>query len=300
MVAIQNNRSVSWGLQNTDTGTLIEAFQNPDLADIITDNTTRVIMNSGKVPEPVARDFARSMVTDLSQATSPENFQAIEADLRDKFNALSPKIRQQLQETFMNSSQRSAKEMGDYLLTKHKGPNIRSLDYGAGDGSVGKIIAEKTGNQVIGADIMPPTDTKIEVARINPDGALPWKENEFDIGFIVNLLHHMPEKDQEKVLQELARVIKSGLYVVETTIDNTESSREKTLASDYFSNRILRNTAFGSNDIPVPGTFKTPKAWAETFHNHGFEIVTSETSAGADRKNMSVPHSRFALEKKSD
>ena len=297
MAAIQNNRSVSWGLQNTDTVTLIEAFQNPNLAYIITDDTARVITNSGKVPEPVARDFARSMVTDLSRATSPETFQIIEADLRDKFNALSPKIRSQLQETFMHSSGKSAKEMGDYLLTEHKGPQIKSLDYGAGDGSVGKIIAEKTGNQVIGADIMPPQDTKIKVVKINPDAALPWKKNEFDIGFIVNLLHHMPEKNQEKVLQELARVIKSGLYVVETTIDDTEGSREKTLASDYFSNRILRNAAFDSRDIPVPGTFKTPEAWIGTFNNHGFGVRQSETSVDKDRRNMSVPHSRFALEK---
>jgi 2-polyprenyl-3-methyl-5-hydroxy-6-metoxy-1,4-benzoquinol methylase len=297
MAAIQNNRSVSWGLQNTDTETLIEAFQNSDLADTITGNTARVIINSGKVPDAVAQDFARSMVTNLSRATSPETFQVIEADLRDKFNALSPKIRSQLQETFMHSSGKSAKEMGDYLLTEHKGPHIKSLDYGAGDGSVGKIIAKKTGNQVIGADIMPPQDTKIEVVKINPDKALPWKKNEFDIGFIVNLLHHMPEKNQEKVLQELARVIKSGLYVVETTINNTEGSREKTLASDYFSNRILRNAAFDSKDIPVPGTFKTPEAWIETFNNHGLEVRKSETSAGEDRKNMSVPHSRFALGK---
>jgi 2-polyprenyl-3-methyl-5-hydroxy-6-metoxy-1,4-benzoquinol methylase len=297
MVAIQNNRSVSWGLLNTDTKTLIEAFQNPDLADTITDNTARVITNSGKVPEPVARDFARSMVTNLSRATSPESFQTIEADLRDKFNALSPNIRQQLQETFMHSSGKSAKEMGDYLLTEHKGPHIKSLDYGAGDGSVGKIIAEKTGIQVICADIMPPQDTKIEVVKIHPDADLPWKKNEFDIGFIVNLLHHMPEKNQEKVLQDLAKVIKSGLYVVETTIDNTEGSREKTLASDYVSNRFLRKAAFDSNDIPVPGTFKTPETWIETFRNHGLSIIKSNTSAGEDRKNMSVPHSRFALGK---
>lgn len=245
----------------------------------------------------MAQDFARSMVTNLSQATSPETFQAIEGDLRDKFNALSPNIRKTLQETFMQSSKKSAKEMGDYLLTEHKGSNVKSLDYGAGDGSVGKIISEKTGNQVLGADIMPPQNTKIEVVKINPEGALPWKGNEFDIGFIVNLLHHMPKENQEKVLQELARVIKSGLYVVETTINNTEGSREKTLASDYFSNRILRNAAFDSKDIPVPGTFKTPEAWAKTFNNYGFKIGKSETSVGEDHKNMSVPHSRFALAK---
>ena len=167
---------------------------------------------------------------------------------------------------------------------EHKGPELKSLDYGAGDGSVGKIIQDEIKNQITGADIMPPEKTAIPVQKITPGEKLPWKDSEFNTSFIINLLHHVPPKAQEEILDELSRVTGKGLYVIETTTDDKANSHERTLVSDYFSNRILRNEAFGSKDIPVPGTFKKPEEWNKEFKDRGLEVKNQETSNGPDRK----------------
>ena len=67
--------------------------------------------------------------------------------------------------------------------SEHKGPELKSLDYGAGDGSVGKIIQDETKNQITGADIMPPEKTAIPVQKIIP--------GENCLGRILNLILHL-------------------------------------------------------------------------------------------------------------
>ena len=95
----------------------------------------------------------------------------------------------------------------------------------------------------------------------------------------------------------LVELLEKGLYVIETTTDDKANSHERTLVSDYFSNRILRNEAFGSKDIPVPGTFKKPEEWNKEFKDRGLEVKNQETSDGPDRKNMAVAHTRWRLDK---
>ena len=238
------------------------------------------------------------MVQRFARCRSVQEFRDIEADLRAMLERLDPNIARDLRDTFHNSSTRSAAELTELIDPRWKNSGVRGLDYGAGDGYVGRKIADGLGVTMEGADIMPPEHTEIPVKRILPNGNLDWANNHFAISIIVKLLHHIETfGQQEGLIDELRRVTSDQLYVVETPISAHSDNRPLVLTSDYFSNRMLRPIAHGTPDIPVPGTFRTPAEWEKVFVAHELSVKYSHVSQGKDRRNMSVPHCHFVLGK---
>jgi SAM-dependent methyltransferase len=89
------------------------------------------------------------------------------------------------------------------------------LDVGCGTGETDRYLAPAIGS-LHGAD---PSRRSIERAReANPgidyrlyDGeTLPFDENEFDVSFSINVLHHVEPGDRAAVVAELGRVVRPG------------------------------------------------------------------------------------------
>jgi SAM-dependent methyltransferase len=92
---------------------------------------------------------------------------------------------------------------------------LSALDVGCGTGETDRYLAPAIGS-LHGADI---SQRSIERAReANPDvdyraydgETLPFDENEFDLSFSINVLHHVEPGDRAAVVAELGRVVRPG------------------------------------------------------------------------------------------
>jgi 2-polyprenyl-3-methyl-5-hydroxy-6-metoxy-1,4-benzoquinol methylase len=117
-----------------------------------------------------------------------------------------------------NPKQRLFKEMGN-LTGK------RVLDFGSGQGQNGVEMA-LLGADVIGFDIVPGlVEEAMRLAKLNgvetrckffiaEASSNDLGENLYDIVFIDNVLHHIPRKDREMVLEKVKRAAKVGGKVI--------------------------------------------------------------------------------------
>lgn len=169
------------------------------------------------------------------------------------------------------------------------------IDYGAGDGQVTQILHDKLGLDIEGVDVRlyKASNITVPIKLFNGDhvGAA---DGEYEAGLLTNVLHH--EKNNEKILDELDRVVRHKLVVLETVpIGETEKvmeqDKDRTFMNDYLYNRL-----FHSADVPVPGTFETPQKWIERFVKHGWRLI-SEEDLGFDQPTIKDRHYLFVFEK---
>lgn len=93
------------------------------------------------------------------------------------------------------------------------------LDLGCGDGSIDRILAERSPRkQITGVDLEAhaqwreklPKNLKLQAASVYD---LPFKEKSFDVVMMKDVLHHMPEP--EKVLIQVAKLAKKQVLIIE-------------------------------------------------------------------------------------
>ncbi|MHB8904011.1 MAG: class I SAM-dependent methyltransferase [Patescibacteria group bacterium] len=169
------------------------------------------------------------------------------------------------------------------------------IDYGAGDGQVTQILHDELGLDIEGVDVRLYKASNITVPiKLFNGGHIDAADGAYEAGLLTNVLHH--EKNNEKILAELDRVVKHKLVVLETvpigeTEKYMEQDKDRTFMNDYLYNRL-----FHSADVPVPGTFETPQKWIERFTQHGWHLV-SEKDLGFDQPTIKDRHYLFVFEK---
>lgn len=174
------------------------------------------------------------------------------------------------------------------------------IDFGAGDGRLAQTIADKLGKQVSGVEVAeykPIPGQTVDISlfdgrTVNADPAA------FEAGICINVLHHDP--DNEKILDELARIVKKRLVIIETVPEGAtpaviEQDKERVFMNDYLSNRIIHGALCGA-DIPVPGTYDTPDNWAERLDKKGFK-VTQSIDLGYDQPTIKDRHHLIVAER---
>lgn len=119
-------------------------------------------------------------------------------------------------------------------------------------------------------------------------------DKEYGSGLLTNVLHH--EKENEKILNELDRIIKNKLVILETvpvgqTEEDMERDKDRTFMNDYLYNRL-----FHSADVPAPGTFETPQKWIERFSQHGWQLE-NEKDLGFDQPTIKDRHYLLVFKK---
>lgn len=171
----------------------------------------------------------------------------------------------------------------------------KAIDYGAGDGQVTQLLHDQLGLDVEGVDVRMYKAPNVTVPILLFNGGhVEVADDTYEAGLLTNVLHH--EKDNEKILNELDRIVRRKLVVLETvpvgkTEEDMEQDKDRTFMNDYLYNRLFHNA-----DVPVPGAFETPKKWVERFAQHGWKVV-SEEDLGYDQPTIKDRHYLLVFEK---
>jgi len=171
----------------------------------------------------------------------------------------------------------------------------KTIDYGAGDGQVTQILHDQLGLDIEGVDVRLYKASNVTVPIMFFDGGhIEVSNGTYEAGLLTNVLHH--EKTNEKILNELDRIVRRKLVVLETvpvgeTEEAMEKDKDRTFMNDYLYNRLFHNA-----DVPVPGTFETPNKWIDRFTQHGWKLVNEE-DLGFDQPTIKDRHYLLVFEK---
>jgi SAM-dependent methyltransferase len=191
------------------------------------------------------------------------------------------------------------KDRADLIFSQLKeylaGVEGKVVDYGAGDGQVTQKLHDTLGLDIDGYDVRlyPAPNVTIPMATFD-GGHVNVPDGSYEAAVMTNVAHH--ERNNEIILQELSRIVKHRLVVVETvptgeTPEEVEKDRERTFMNDYLYNRLFHNA-----DVPVPGAFETPEKWIERFGKYGWHIVRSE-NLGIDQPTIKDTHHLLVFER---
>jgi SAM-dependent methyltransferase len=168
------------------------------------------------------------------------------------------------------------------------------IDFGCGDGQVTDLLHDQ-GLNIVGYDVVQ-YHTKPRAAIHLFDGIrIPCDDLFFDTAIVTNVIHH--EENNERVLEELTRIVTTRLVIIETVpVGNSaveiKLDHERTFLNDWLYNRGFHP----GTDIPVPGTYETPQGWIERFKKHGWNMVES-INLGIDIDLIPDTHHQFVFER---
>ncbi|MGC9599055.1 MAG: hypothetical protein ABSE18_01580 [Minisyncoccia bacterium] len=186
------------------------------------------------------------------------------------------------------------------IIASQVSPYLRDIkgkviDYGAGDGQVTQILHDKLGLDIEGVDVRSYKASEVSVPVLLFNGRrVDVGSGNYEAGLLANILHH--EKDNENILNELDRIVRRRLVIIETvpvgeTEDDMEGDKNRTFMNDYLYNRLFHNA-----DVPVPGTFETPGKWIERFTQYGWKLVR-ERDLKFDQPTIKDRHYLLVFEK---
>ncbi len=182
-----------------------------------------------------------------------------------------------------------------------KGIQGKVFDYGMGAGEVTQKLKTDLGLNIEGGDVRDFRSPHVAIPFVklndSPDGEgkiVPVQDKYYEVGILTNVIHH--EKINENILEELDRIVSKKLVVIETvpvgnTPEEIQLDHERTFASD-----VLWNRFFNDADIPVPGTYETPKDWIKRFEKFGWKTTHSD-DLGYDQKSIHDVHHLLVFER---
>lgn len=133
-------------------------------------------------------------------------------------------------------------------------PKIKVLDVGCGNGEVSYQIEKYFKIRLTGCDIIDYNKNIINFRLMKQENVLPFKNKEFDLVMMNDVLHHVKQDDQSRLIKEALRVGKTVL-IFETFPGFF------VYIIDYLINKIH------SFKMDIPLSFKTHKEWIKLFKN---------------------------------
>jgi ubiquinone/menaquinone biosynthesis C-methylase UbiE len=245
------------------------------------------------LPKEKAEELSRRVIDVIA---SPVPMKESEAEVRKIFEdyPLNGKsFIENVTEKFTGRAELIHEQVAPYL----KDAKGKIIDYGAGNGQVTQLLHDNEGLDIEGVDVSDFRFPGVTIPITIYNGhhvAVP--DQNYEAAVMTNVAHH--EKDNEKILEELTRIVKNRLVVIETvpigkTDEEIEKDRERTFMTDVFWNRY-----FWDANIPVPGTYETPKGWEERFGRHGWKILESR-NLGVDQPIVQDTHHLLVMEKEA-
>lgn len=131
------------------------------------------------------------------------------------------------------------------------------LDVGAGDGRVGRAVADRLGASITGVDVEPQSTSAIPIVRFDGE-ALPFDRDAFDVVLLADVLHHA--RAPLALLTEALRVARRAVVVKDHFAFGLVS---KAIL------RILDEVGNAQQDVPVRGEYLTPAGWLDLVDEAG-------------------------------
>lgn len=222
----------------------------------------------------------------------------IEADVLRIFGDIKLKVgerEQNLVEILHEKLRDRAKIIASQVMPYFSDVKGKVIDYGAGDGQVTQLLHDQLGLDIEGVEIRLYKAVDVTVPIRLFDGEhVAVEDKTYEAGLLTNVLHH--EKDNEKILVDLDRIVRRKLVILETvpigeTEEEMEQDKDRTFMNDYLYNRL-----FHSADVPVPGAFETPRKWIERLAQRGWELKNEE-DLGIDQPTIKDRHYLLIFEK---
>ena len=170
------------------------------------------------------------------------------------------------------------------------------IDYGAGSGQITQMFHDRLGLDIEGVDVRNFKAKEVTIPMQLFDGyKVPVEDGHYSTAVLTNVIHH--EKDNEKVLAELNRIVKNKLVIIETVPEGNTSEEIKKDWGRMLLNDTLWNRFFNYANIPVPGTYETPGNWIKRFEKYGWSCSHS-LDLGFDQPTIQDRHHLLVFEKK--
>lgn len=156
------------------------------------------------------------------------------------------------------------------------------LDYGCGDGSITKSVADKLGvRRAYGTDVLDSipskgiTYIKVDELKILPSGS-------FDLITCMVSLHHI--QDLPGAIETISRLLRAdgALIIREHDCPALGATDADEPNLPVFLNLIHLWNDSSYSDI----TYRTKKEWIELFANYGFEVVSESTYDGNNPQKL--------------
>lgn len=162
------------------------------------------------------------------------------------------------------------------------GEQSTALDLGAGEGHVGRVVADKTGADVTLADIEP-SSRHPDLKQIVYDGVvLPAADDTYDTVLLIFVLHHAA--DSEQVLREAVRVSRGHVIVVESVHRGAEE-KKRFERIDRTVNRLRPGRSHSAFESHLD--MRAAEEWEQMIERSGGRIL--------DRRDRYRPWHRQAL-----
>ena len=163
--------------------------------------------------------------------------------------------------------------IGDYLA-----PGGRHLDFGAGSGHILQLLLDR-GLNTAGFDPSPERQAKLIEKVGGYKNFMGIKgldcNEEFDVVLLIEIVEHVLDEDFDKVLEQVAKFVKPGGYLIASTPnnENLESSSVYCPVSDMFFHPWQHVRSF------------TPDQLSDCFKNYGFSasfVALADFSSDAE------------------
>jgi SAM-dependent methyltransferase len=194
-----------------------------------------------------------------------------------------------------------------------------TLDYGCGDGTVGRLIQKSYGDVVL-ADVYRHPDTQtagLPFVSLTQEGVSPLRPDTFHNVILCTVLHHSAWP--LATLEEAARVTKRGgrIIVIESVYgvapregvqaqanEYTESFLRLTVDEqfavnvffDHFYNRCVHYAPDAAMKVNVPYNYQTAEGWQRIFEDHLLSVDTV-VQLGIDQPLAPLFHTLYVLVK---
>ena len=161
-----------------------------------------------------------------------------------------------------------------------KGQSV--LDVGAGEGYVGRELAERLGAQVQLVDILDRNRTTL-VLDVYEGRRLPYASGAFDASLLAFVLHHAEHADE--LLRETLRVSRRAVILESTYASKWELAMLRRL--DRLANRLRSEGAMQEQEEHL--RFRTHAEWLACFQEAGAQVVHAQrTWRCVDRQSLFV------------
>lgn len=144
-------------------------------------------------------------------------------------------------------------------------PGSRILDIGCGDGTLDRLLMERSGEiQIEGAEILPRESCAIPCHAF--DGMkLPFPDKSFDGCMFVDVLHHA--SDAAAILREARRVANRFVLIKDHLAEN-RFAHLRLRFMDWVGNR--------PHGVSLPYNYFSARQWSEIFQEVGLEPESTE------------------------
>jgi ubiquinone/menaquinone biosynthesis C-methylase UbiE len=144
-------------------------------------------------------------------------------------------------------------------------PGWSVLDIGCGSGYVlGELSSERP---VTGIDIVDTRATPLENFKLYDGLTLDFPDNSFDVALLVFVMHHVPNDKKKALMDEVKRVVRHRIVVVEDTPRNPIDWLAGWLHGRKHRREIGSDADFG---------FYNQRGWEKFFGECGLRITKSE------------------------